>query len=165
MFERIKKIVFSIDDGVEMIGNVCIVFNMAIVTISILMRVFFKSPIAGLTDIVGLVSGVIIALTIAFTEKEGGHISADFIMEYFPKTVQKISYVAVNLMSNAVVAVLGWRLFVYAQQAYEGGTASWVVNIPLFPVAFLISMGMFLFFLTSVVKCIDRIIHWEKQAK
>ena len=165
MFERIKKFIFSVDDAFGMIGNLCIVVNMLIVTTSILMRILFRSPIAGLVDIVGMISGVIIALTIAYTEKENGHISADFIVAYFPKIVQKISFIIVSLLSNALLAILGWRLFIYAQKAYETGSASWVINIPFFPVAFLCSLGMFLFFLTTLVKCIDRILHWEEKAK
>jgi len=165
VFEKIKKFVFSVDDAVGMIGNLCIVFNMIIITISILMRVLFRSPIAGLTDIVGMVSGVIIALTIGFTEKENGHISADFIVGYFPKIVQKISYIIVSLLSNALLVILGWRLFLYARRAYEIGTASWVISIPVYPVAFICSLGMFLFFLTTLVKSIDRILHWEERAK
>ena len=164
MFERIKKIVFSVTDAAGMIGSICIVVNMLIVVSSISMRVLLKSPIAGLTDIVGLVSGCIIALTIAFTEKENGHISADFIMGYFPKTIQKISFIVVSFLTNALLVLLGWRLFLYARQAYERGATAWVVPIPLFPVAFLCSLGMFLFFLTSLVKCIDRILNWEEKA-
>ena len=165
MFERIKKIVYSISNAVGMIGNLCIVFNMVIVTVSIMMRVLFRSPILGLVDIVGLVSGCIVALTIAFTEKENGHVSASFIIAYFPKNVQIISHIIVSLLSNALLALLGWRLFIYARQAYIRGTASGTVDIPLYPFAFICSLGMFLFFLTFLVKSINRILHCEERAK
>ena len=165
MFERIKKVVYSISNAAGMIGNLCIVFNMLIVTASIVMRMFFRSPIVGLVDIVGIISGCIVALTIAFTEKENGHISASFIIAHFPKKVQIISHIFVSLLSNALLAVLGWRLFIYARQAYIRGTATPTVEIPLFPVAFICSLGLFMFFLTSLVKCIDRILHWEGAAK
>lgn len=162
MFEQFKRIVFKLDGGMCQIGNLCIVLNMLIVAASIVMRFVFKSPIAGLTDITGFVSALIIALTLAYTDIDNGHISVDFIMEHFPKTVQKFVYIIIGLANMAMLAVLSWQLFLYAKSTYISKTASWVIDIPFYPIVFACGLGLFMFFLTALVKYVDKIKNWEE---
>ena len=61
--EKLKKIIFLIDDLTCYVSCALIFVNMAIVTYNVVARMLFGKPISGLVDIVSVVSAAAAAMS------------------------------------------------------------------------------------------------------
>jgi TRAP-type C4-dicarboxylate transport system permease small subunit len=161
MFKQMRNAIFKIDNWVGLMGSFCIVVNMLFVVVNVVLRVIFRTPIGGFTDIAAMISCVIVALTIAYTETENGHINVDFIAAYFPKTIQKILYAIMGLLNLTVVGTLTVCFWNYAHKASIAKTVTMTAKLPYAPFLMICTFGMLLFALTIIVKTLDRLINWE----
>jgi TRAP-type C4-dicarboxylate transport system permease small subunit len=93
----------------------CVVLfaTMAVVSLSVLMRIFFNSPIAGVTDIVSLLNALAVAFAISVAERRRKHIRVDFVREYLPPRIGKTIYFFMSLLAMLVIVVISWRFFLY----------------------------------------------------
>lgn len=157
---KFKKFVSKLDEVFVYIGCFFIFANVAISFISIMMRVLFRSPIAGLVDIVSILSVLITAFCVAYADLQNAHISVDFIVEYFPQKIQKGVYAVVGAISAIMIGVLAWSFFRYAATTYASGTGTWTFYIPYYPITFVCGIGFTAFLLTATYKYLDRLINW-----
>ena len=158
MFTKLKNLVYKIDDRLCFLGNVCIAANVIFVVINVVLRSGFNVPVAGFTDISGMISCLIVALTIAWTEKENGHINVDFIVAYFPKIVQKILGAIMGLLNAGVTGVLCVYFFDYGLSTMRSGTVTMTAKLPFAPFIFACSLGMLLLTATVLIKTIDKFL-------
>lgn len=158
---RIKKFVFKIDNWVAALGNACILINMLFVVVNVVLRVIFRTPIGGFTDIAGMISCIIVVLTIAYTESENGHISVDFIVAHFPVWLQKILSAIMGLLNLLVVGFLTVCFWNYALQAAALKTVTMTAKWPYAPFLIICAFGMLLFAVTIMIKTIDKLKNWE----
>jgi TRAP-type C4-dicarboxylate transport system permease small subunit len=161
MITKLKSIVFKVDDWVGALGNICIVFNMAFVVINVVMRLILRKPIIGFTDITGFISCLIVVLTVAYTDKENGHINVDFIVTKFPIGLQKIIFVltsTINMVTVIFLAVCFWK---YAGTAKAAGTVTMSAHLLYWPFLIVCGIGMSLFALTIIVKTVYRLKYWD----
>ncbi len=161
MISKLKNSVFTIDKWACILGNVCIVFNMVIAVVNVFLRNFTPISIAGITDIVGFTSCIIVVLCIGYTESCNGNINVDFIVGHFPKALQKALYAVMALLDLLVAGALASRFWVYAMSSYAAGTTSMTAKLPYAPFLFVCALGMVLFVLTIIVKLLDKLAHWE----
>ena len=162
---NIKKVVFKIDSLLCFVACVAVFCCMLLVTAHVFMRIIVNSPIAGLTDYVGLITVVFIVMSIPWIEKEKGHIKVDFVKEYLPVKTQRVIFTIVEFISNAVIIVVVWRLILYSMNCFKVGSMTYVVYIPFWPFVVLAAIGMFFFFLTSVVNYISEISSWARKGE
>lgn len=152
MLEKLKSRIFAVDDLVCLLGNICIVLNMAFVVVNVVLRSVFNMPVVGFNDISGMVSCLIVALTIAYTEKENGHINVDFIVAYFPAVMQKALFIVMGVLNAAITGVLGVFFFDYGLSTLKSGSVTMTAKIPFAPFIFVCSLGMILLTVTVLVK-------------
>lgn len=158
-----KKAVWSLDSLSKNIANVCIAANAAFLVASVILRLV-GSPISGATDVVGFVSAVTIALSVPYAELRNSHIRVELLESYLPPKGKKILLIAINIINALIIGILSYRFLVYMVTTYELGSQSWVMYIPFWPIALIAGMGMFLYFLTIVVKTIE-MFRAEKEKK
>ena len=157
MFKQIGNTIFRIVKWVGLIGSFCIAINMLFIVVNVILRAIFRIPIAGYTDIIGMISCIITSLTISYTEFENGHIKVDFFMNYFSKNVQNIFYVFTGILNFAVVGTLAVCFWNYANRSYIERTVSVSANLPYTPFLLISAFGMLLFALTIIAKIIFRL--------
>lgn len=160
MIEKIKNAVFRTDRLVCILGNACIVLNMGLVTYNIIARNFLNSSIAGITDYVGFISCLIVALCIGYTEMMNGNPKVDFIVEKLPQTAQKAVFICVSLLDLVVGIALSYSFFKYAASSAAAHTTSMNAALPYAPFLIVCGLGMLLFALTVITKMLYRLSSW-----
>lgn len=160
MLEKIKNAVFKADRFACILGNICIVFNMSIVTYNIVTRNLLNKSMPGIVDYAGFVSCLIVVLCIGYTEMMNGNPKVDFIIQKFPQIVQKIVFVIVSVFDLVVGAALSYSFFQYAVSTAAAGTTSMNAKLPYAPFLVVCGIGMVLYTLTIIVKMLHKLGNW-----
>lgn len=157
MIKRYKEAIFKVDRWACILGNICIVFNMAIVTFNIITRNMFSKSLAGITDYAGFVSCLIVVLCLGYTEMMGGNPKVDFIVQKLPNAVQKLIYALIAVLDIVVGAALSYSFFQYAVSTAAANTASMNAKLPYAPFLVVCGIGMVLYTLTLLAKVLVKL--------
>jgi TRAP-type C4-dicarboxylate transport system permease small subunit len=142
----ILKKVFNITD---ILAGVCFFSVMALVLSNIILRNFFRLPILGTVEIVGLLIATGLGLALPNCEMKDGNIAMDVVTEKFSMKTQKIIETIVYIVSLFFWAFVVWRVFVYAYTSLTNGRVTPTTSIPIFPFIFI--LGLNILFLCVVI--------------
>lgn len=98
-------------------------------------RTFFSRPFPGTVELTELAVVVLVYLGLARAENDDAHIAVDLLYVRLGARAQLAVRVVAGLLSFLVVAVMTWRLALFAGQLEAGGFTTGVLRIPLYPVA------------------------------
>ncbi|MDI9520495.1 MAG: TRAP transporter small permease [Bacillota bacterium] len=154
--EGFKKFVYKVADYFGLVAGLFIVINMVLVVYSVVARIFFKAPIAGLTDLVGFASGISALFAFAYTQKENGFITVDLINEYAPVKFQMVLHILFSILEIGLFALVTYRFFVYGNSTLQNNNVTWVMYLPYYPVAFIGCLGMGMLTLVMVARSMER---------
>ena len=152
MIKRFKELIFKADRLACILGNICIVFNMGIVTFNIVMRNLLNKSIAGIVDYAGFVSCLIVVLCLGYTEMMNGNPKVDFIVQKLSKAAQRIIFALIAVFDLVVGAALSYSFFRYAVSTAAAKTTSMNANLPYAPFLAVCGIGMVLYTLTLLAK-------------
>jgi TRAP-type transport system small permease protein len=119
--------------------------------VDIVGRAFFSSPLRGTVEITELAVVVLVYLGLARTESQDAHISVDLLYVRLGVRAKLALRVFAGVVSVAVLAVMTWRLWVYAGSLDAGGFTTGIRRIPLYPVALLGVLGAAMFTVALLV--------------
>jgi len=97
---------------------------------------YFKMPIVGTFEIVGLGGAIAIGFGIPITSFSRSHIFVDFVVQKFPKTGQAIINIATRLATIAIFAVISHNLFLFSTDLLKSGEVTLTRQIPFYPIAY-----------------------------
>ena len=123
-----------------------IIAMMLLTCADVLLR-FFKHPILGTYELVGLFGALTIAFAIPATTLSKGHVAVEFLVEKLPSSGQKICTIIANLLSLSLFALIAWQSFLYANMLKSTGEVTLSLQMPFYPVIYTISA-------TSLLVCI-----------
>jgi TRAP-type C4-dicarboxylate transport system permease small subunit len=123
----------------------------------------FKYPLPGGIEVVGFLGVVVAAFAIAHTQIQRGHIEVEFIIERFPKNLQKIIYVFNYVCLSILWAVISWRMFDYALILQKTGEVSMTERIPFYPFVYGLSLCCLLTFMVFIVQLVREIGSIQKK--
>jgi TRAP-type C4-dicarboxylate transport system permease small subunit len=104
-------------------------------------RTLLARPLPGTVELTELAVVVLVYLGLPRAENEDAHIAADLLYVRLKPRSQVVMRIFASAISLIVVAVMTWRLFVFARQMDAGGYTTGVLRIPLYPVAMLGVLG------------------------
>lgn len=99
-----------------------------------MLRFFFASPLDVVRDAGGLVAAFAVATCIPVAIIERSNISIRFLSELFGPRVSRIADFAAGLLVEVILLLVTWQFVLFAEQAHETGTATWMLRIPTAPV-------------------------------
>lgn len=105
---------------------------------------FFKHPILGTYELVGLFGALTIAFAIPATTLSKGHVAVDFMVEKLPASGQKFFSAIANLLSFFLFALIGWQSFLYANILRSSGEVTLSLEMPFYPIVYSISAASLL---------------------
>ena len=153
---RFKKIIFFIANRANWISALAIVLMMLMTVADVVLR-FFRCPIPGTYDVVGLLAALTISFSLGYTSIEKGHISVEYIMQKFSDKVK----IAVNAINNFIAtlffAVAAWESAIYAMNLKQSGEVSLTLQIPFSPILYGMSVS-------SMVVCLVLLVDFFKVA-
>jgi TRAP-type C4-dicarboxylate transport system permease small subunit len=117
----------------------------------IVARSVFNNPLSGTVELTELAVVAMVYLGLSYAESRDTHIAVDLLYVRLPVRAQLALRVFAGLVSLVVIAVMTWRLYVYAGQLDAGGYITGILQIPLYPVALLAVLGAATFGLAVLV--------------
>ncbi|WP_130650759.1 TRAP transporter small permease [Egicoccus halophilus] len=118
-------------------AGVTLVALLAWTVTDIVGRSFFGNPLRGTVELTELAVVVLVYLGLARVESQDAHISVDLLYVRLGRRAQLGLRAFAGVVGFLVVAVMTWRLYVYAGQLDAGGYTTGIRRVPLYPVALL----------------------------
>ena len=138
-----------------LISGLTIFFIMVVITIDVVGRSFFNSPLGGATELSELLLACLIFFGIAAAQQKKQHYVVEFVVVQLSKRTQATLLGITYIISAAVAALLSWYSTGQAISSYEMGEASWgTVEFPIWPARMVVAFGLALFALQYIVQFI-----------
>lgn len=131
---------------------------MLLITLNVILRAVFKSPIPGTYDYTGFLTIIIIGCGIAYCSVLDGHIELTFLYDKLSLKLKKIISIAGNLFSFLLMTLFSYSLFSYALSQYQTKGVSITTKTPLYIFSFITAFCFVIFTLTIMIKLLDGII-------
>jgi TRAP-type C4-dicarboxylate transport system permease small subunit len=139
----------------DKIAGLCIVGIMVLVVCNVVLRAVLTRPILGTYELVSLLTAVSIALALANCAINNAHIAVDFVVDRFPLMYQAISDSIINLTAIIFWGFSAWHLGQYANKMIQNGIVSSTAQIPIYPVIYLIALGLITLCLVLIIRWLD----------
>jgi TRAP-type C4-dicarboxylate transport system permease small subunit len=135
-----EKQILSTVDLFNWVAAGALVIMMVITCCDVVLR-FFRHPIPGTYEIVGLLGTVIISFSLAYTTAQKGHIAVEFIVSKFGRRAQNSIDAVNDFLALILFALITWQSALYALDLKASNEVSLTVQIPIHPFVFGISLG------------------------
>ncbi|MBW2636040.1 MAG: TRAP transporter small permease [Deltaproteobacteria bacterium] len=135
-----EKHILSTADLFNWVAAGALVIMMVLTCCDVVLR-FFRHPIPGTYEMVGLLGTVIISFSLAYTTAKKGHIAVEFIVSKFGRRAQNSIDAVNDFLALILFAVITWQSALYALDLKASKEVSLTVQIPIHPFVFGISLG------------------------
>ena len=139
--------IYTLAKWIHWIGNKCnwisafaIFLMMLICCLDVVCR-WMGFSVAGAYEIIGLLGTVSVSMSLGYTAIERSHIAVNYILEFFPLSVQRAVEGFDYVVGCVLFALASWQSAVYAADMKQFGEVSLTLQIPLYPFIYGISIG------------------------
>ena len=124
------------------VAGVALISMMAVISLNVFGRLFFRAPILGAIEIGGLAGVVLIAISMSYTEKEQRNVYVEALVMHLPQNVRLIVEAVTRLISLVAVALLFWAAFGDALFSLEFNEPTLILGIYTSPFKFVWAAGL-----------------------
>lgn len=141
--EPITRALDALSNGLATIGRFVLLLTMLHVTLDVVLRFAFNSPLSGTIEISSFYYMIaIVFLPLAAVEVRNGHISVEIVAQHLGMRAQRILIGVVCIVSAAFYALLTWRMWLEAVEKWHiGEIYASSMNLPIWPPRFLMPFG------------------------
>ena len=118
---------------------------MLLTTADVAGRYFFNSPINGVFDLTHFAVSIMTFLGLAYCGFRGSHVVIELLYDRLPPLGRRVLNRATNLAGCILFGLIGWRTAVQSIDVRDMGEASQMMEIPLFPLYYVVAFGSVLF--------------------
>ncbi|MDO9516119.1 MAG: TRAP transporter small permease [Syntrophales bacterium] len=140
---RLGKQIDNLSSAFNWLAAVAVLVMMLLTCADVILR-FFRHPIPGTYEIVGLMGAVGISFALAYTTAKKGHIMVEFLTRRMPEGVQLIITAAGEMFSAILFGIITWQSTIYALDLKRTGEVSLTIEVPIYPFVFSIAIGCLL---------------------
>ncbi|MBF0204208.1 MAG: TRAP transporter small permease [Desulfamplus sp.] len=141
----------KLQDYMKMAGAFCIMVMATITCSDIVMRAAFNSPIFGSEEIVSICAILTMVFALPYSHKQDAHIGVEIFVRLFSQKTQSIIKVVTGTISFILMAVISWRLFLFAGTIVKSGERSMNLQLPMYYFVY-ISGACFVIFSIFILK-------------
>jgi len=105
------RALYRVANILAIFGGILSCVMAVIVTISVIGRYLFSSPISGDYDLVGILCGSAIFAFLPYCQLQRGNVLADFFTQWAPAHVKALLDAAGNVLFLIAMALFTWRLY------------------------------------------------------
>ena len=150
-FTVTEKILLSTTDLFNRVASVSVIMMMLLTCADVILR-YFRCPIPGTYEMVGLLGSVFVSFSLAKTSLDNGHIAVDFFFQKIPPSVQRIIEFANTLICTILFGFITWYSLYYALDLQRTGEVSMTLQIPVYPFVLGIAFGCALLCIILILK-------------
>ena len=149
--DRLTRWVFWILGG---FAGVVLAALMAVTVIDVIGRYVFNAPLPGSFEITKVMMAALIFAALPAVSRFEQHITIDLLDGVTPPGLVRFRQIAINFICAIALAVLCWRLWIYAMQTMEFGDVTDYLQLPRAPAVFYMSifsgLGAFVLFANTM---------------
>ena len=155
--ERLDSITGKVSKGFAFFGSYCIFLLMLFVTLHVLMRYFFDTPIPGAVEIIEFVMVFIVFLGFGQVTYAKANVAVEVVMMRFPWPIQRIVAIIMNILGAVLLTFIVWQTTIQTGVLKSSNQISGVLHIPYFPFYIVLVIGYSVFILAIVVETLKLI--------
>lgn len=124
---------FKVETFFNLTSAMLILFLMLLAVVQVVGRKFFNFPVPGYVDWVEFAMAIFCFLSIAYTQKLGGHVRMEFIIARFEGRLLWCLEVIGTLIAMGIIAILAWYGYEHFVRAWAIGDSSIDIQLPIWP--------------------------------
>ena len=144
------------------IGIVTLAFTMFIITLDVIMRYFFHSPIKGVYEIVEFLMGYFCPIAILYCCYKNGHVSVDLVYNMLSVRFKKILMFLSLICSCIVFILLASQAVFLIMEVMESHLCTPILELPMWPATTVICLSFSLVIPISLCELIAAIHSCEE---
>jgi TRAP-type C4-dicarboxylate transport system permease small subunit len=137
---RLERSILSMTQKFNWVAAAALVIMMLLTCADVILR-FFRHPIPGTYEMVGLLGAIVVSFSLAHTSVMRGHISVELIVQKLPKTAQIVIDGINSLLGTALFGLITWQSMLYASNLMHTGEVSLTLQMPIYPFVYGIGVG------------------------
>ncbi|MBE3639933.1 TRAP transporter small permease [Mangrovicoccus sp. HB182678] len=123
------------------LGGTLLMAMMALTVCDVIGRYLFNSPVAGAAELTEILLAAVIFLGLGAVSLEEAHVTVDLATDRMPAAVQPLRQALTGLAAGAVLAVVAWRIWIYAAQIGGYGGSTSTLGLPLAPLGYFCALA------------------------
>jgi TRAP-type C4-dicarboxylate transport system permease small subunit len=152
LLARTDRALARVETPLNLIGGVFVLALAALGVAQVVMRSVFGMPILGYVDVIEQGTAVFAFLGLAYTQRTGGHIRMEILIQALPRPALWRVEVLNTLFAGAVVALLLPGAWEYFYRAWSIGDSTMSVGLPTWPSKLLVFMSLCLLLVRLAVQ-------------
>lgn len=138
----VEKAMQGVGKVLSAIAGTSLAIMMFLMAADVVCRYLFNSPIPGALELVEYMMAITIPLSIAFCAAQRSHVAVEMIVERLPYPVRLGVSIVVTLLMILFLAIVSRQSFLNIIDSYQSNITSAVLQIPAYPFAVPVAMGM-----------------------
>jgi len=127
------------------IAAVCL-FCMALLTgTDVLMRGVWNTPIFGCEEIVSILGIVVVGFALPYAHQQKSHIGVEIFVRRLPRRVRRTVKLLTTTATLALVSIVAWRMYLYAQTQSQSGEVSMNLELPDYLIIYVLAFGFLVY--------------------
>lgn len=136
-------------------ASAILVLIMALTFIDVVGRNFFGRALIGTVESIELLMGILVFSGLALTELQRKHIVIETFQNLLPQGIKRLSIIINLALAAAIAGLLLRQLSIKTLEIFEEQEHTQILEIPYWPTAILMSVGMLLFVLVLLLRFIE----------
>ena len=160
---RLESVFFRPSRWIGGLGMSMVILLMIFTVGESLLRNIFNYAIAGTHELVEFTMAVLVFFALAYTQIEKRHVAIDLLYTRLSPNAQAILESLTSLFSLVIFILMTWQTALYGLEMRDNHTVSPTLNIPLYPILFIISFGTGLLCMVLAVNFLNSLDKWRKK--
>lgn len=153
---RIIDYLSKFNTGLSYLGGWLLFGMMIVLIVDVVARVFF-TPLHAMVELSVIAMMIIVYLGLSACEEHGDHVQLEFLSDALPTGLSKFVGVIVAALNVLAILILAYAIILSAIVAYQRNEATMGnVTILLWPVKFIMVIGIVAFVIQAIVKPFDK---------
>ncbi len=142
---RIVRATDIVTSATAFVAGAVLILLMLLTTADVAGRYFFNSPINGVFDLTHFAVSIMVYLGLAYCGFRGAHVVIELLYDKLPEGARRVLNRAINLVGCGLFGLISWRTWVQSIDVRDMGEASQMMEIPLYPLYYVVAFGSGLF--------------------
>lgn len=160
--KSLKRVIEPVSVKLDKISHWVLFAMMIYSVVDVLSLKLFNYSLLGTVEMTALLMVICVFFSFAQTELEDGHIRVDFVYNKFSPKFRAICDFLTQLACTVLFAFIGWSSILNGFEKWETSELTMDLLIPLYPFAFIASIGCCLLCIVLLMKTIiafDRVVN------
>ena len=130
---------------------------LAVTFFDVVGRTLFGRALVGAVEAIELMMGILVFSGLALTELKRRHVNVETFQALFPAPAFRLSVILNCLIAVLVVGLMTWRMVVKSMDTWEEQEFTQIWELPFWPTAFIMTVGLGLFLLVLLIHLYEAI--------